>query len=57
MVQKFIKSHGFKCNEYDENFCVKTVRGRRMFYLVCVDDVLIAAKKKADIDWLLKANE
>ena len=26
-----------------------------MFYLVCVDDILIAAKKKADIDWLLKA--
>ena len=26
-----------------------------MFCLVYVDDILIAAKKKTDIDWLLKA--
>ncbi len=26
-----------------------------MFCLVYVDDILIAAKKKADIDWLLRA--
>ena len=55
LVRKFMKSHGFQCNKYDENFYMKTVRGRRMFCLVHVDDILIAAKKKADIDWLLKA--
>ena len=49
------KRHGFQCNKYDENFSIKTVRCRRMFCLVYVDDILIAAKKKADIDWLLKA--
>ena len=26
-----------------------------MFCLVCIDNILIAVKKKADIDWLLKA--
>ena len=33
---------------------MKTVRGRRMFCLVYVDDILIASAKKTDIDWLLK---
>ena len=55
LVRKFMKSHGFECDKYDENFYMKTVRGRRMFCLVYVDDILIAAKKKADIDWLLEA--
>ena len=45
-----MKSHGFECNKCDENFYMKTVRGRRMFCLVYVDDILIAAKKKADTD-------
>ena len=55
VVRKFMKSHGFECSKYDENFYVKTVRGRRMFYLVYADDILIASAKKTDIDWLLKA--
>ena len=55
MVRKFMKSHGFECNKYDENFYVKTVRAGRTFCLVYVDDILIAAKKKTDIDWLLRA--
>ena len=54
LVRKFMKSHGFGCNKYDENFYMRTVRGRRMFCLVYVDDILIASAKKTDIDWLLK---
>ena len=50
-----MKSHGFECNKYDEDFYMKTVRGRRMFCLVYVDNILIAAKKKTNIDWLLRA--
>ena len=55
LVRKFMKSHGFECNKYDENFYMRTVRGRRMFCLVYVDNILIAAKKKTNIDWLLRA--
>ena len=55
VVRKFMKSHGFECSKYDENFYVKTVRGRRMFYLVYADDILIASAKKTDTDWLLRA--
>ena len=55
LVRKFMKSHGFECNKYDEKFYMRTVRGRRMFYLVYVDDILISTNKKADIDWLLRA--
>ena len=55
VVRKFMKRHGFECNKYDENFYMKTVRGRRMFCLVYVVDILIATNKKADIDWLLRA--
>ena len=50
-----MKSHGFECNKYEEDFYMKTVRGRRMFCLVYVDNILIAAKKKTNIDWLLRA--
>ena len=50
-----MKSHGFKCNRYDENFYMKTVRGRRMVWLVYVDDILISTNRKTDIDWLLRA--
>ena len=50
-----MKSHGFECNKCEENFYMRTVRGRRMFYLVYVDDILISTNKKADIDWLLRA--
>ena len=55
LVRKFMKSHGFECNKYDENFYMKTVRGRRMFCLVYVDDILISTNRKTDIDWLLRA--
>ena len=54
VVRKFMKSHGFECNKHDENFYMRTVRGRRMFYLVYVDDILIATNKKVEIDWFLK---
>ena len=54
LVRKFMKSHGFECNKYDENFYMKTVRGRRMFCLVYVNDILISTNRKTDIDWLLK---
>ena len=30
-------------------------KGETVFHFLTVDDILIAAKKKADIDWLLKA--
>ena len=50
LVPKYIKSHGFQCNKYDENFYMKTVRGRRMFCPVCVDGILIATNKKTDTD-------
>ena len=50
-----MKSHGFECNKYDENFYVKTVRGRRMFCLVYVDDILVSTNKKTDTNWLLRA--
>ena len=50
-----MKSHGFECNKYDENFYMKTGRAGRMFCLVYVDDILIATNKKADIDWFLRA--
>ena len=50
-----MKSHGFKCNRYDENFYMKTVRGGRIFFLVYVGDILIVTNKKTDIDWLLRA--
>ena len=50
-----MRSHGFECNKYVESFYMRTVRGRRMFCLVYVDNILIAAKKKPDIDWLLRA--
>ena len=55
LVRKFMKSHGFECNKYDENFYMRTVRGRRMFCLVYVNDILIASAKKTDTDWLLRA--
>ena len=55
LARKFMKSHGFECNKYNENFYMKTVRGRRMFCLVYVDDILIASKKNTDTDWLLRA--
>ena len=55
LVRKFMKRHGFECNKYDENFYMRTVRGRRMFCLVYLDDILIASAKKTDTDWLLRA--
>ena len=55
LVRKFMKRHGFECNKYDENFYMRTVRGRRMFCLVYVDDILITSAKKTDTNWLLKA--
>ena len=55
LVRKFKKSHGFECNKYDENFYMKTVRDRSLFFLIYVDDILIASVKKTDIDWLLRA--
>ena len=55
LVRKFMKSHGFQCDKYDENFSIKTVRGRRMFCLIYVDGILIAFNKKAGTDWLLRA--
>ena len=55
LVRKFMSSQGFQCNKYDKNFYMKTVQGRYVFCLVYVDDILIAVKKKAYIDWLLKA--
>ena len=54
-VRKFMKRHGLERSKYDESFYMKTVRGRRMFCLVYVDDILIASAKKTDTDWLLKA--
>ena len=49
-----MKRCGSQCNKYDENFSIKTVKDRRMFCLVCVDDSLIASKKKYDNDELLR---
>ena len=50
LVRKFMRRHGFECNKYDDNFYMRTVRGRRMFCLVYVDDILIASKKNTDTD-------
>ena len=55
LVRKFMNRHGFECNKCEENFYMKTVRGRRMFCLVYVNDILISTNMKTDIDWFLKA--
>ena len=55
LVQKIVKDAVFNATGMKKTFCMKTVRGRRMFCLVCIDNILIAVKKKACIDWLLRA--
>jgi hypothetical protein len=45
----FMISHGFKRSDYDRCVYLKTVNGSTIYFLLYVDDMLIAAKDKSEI--------
>jgi hypothetical protein len=52
MVDSFMRTHGFKISGYDSCVYIKFVDGPSTYFMLYVDDMLIAAKRTKEITTL-----